>query len=145
MDVIQYFSFTVRLISLNMTFYRFIIVALGVLFFFLYFCLFDLLLFVMIFVCLYILFTFFFLVMICSLQGLGSLMGVKPELLWWELRVWPPDCQRIPRPRAYQLVWALSEVCTLAPRPRSTKLPASSSVGWTSPNNQQDKNKNPTH
>ena len=43
-----------------MTFYRFIIVALGVLFFFLYFCLFDLLLFVMIFVCLYILFTFFF-------------------------------------------------------------------------------------
>ena len=60
MDVIQYFSFTVRLISLNMTFYRFIIVALGVLFFFLYFCLFDLLLFVMIFVCLYILFTFFF-------------------------------------------------------------------------------------
>ena len=44
-----------------MTFYRFILVALGFLFVFLYLCLFvDLLLFVMIFVCLYILFTFFF-------------------------------------------------------------------------------------
>ena len=146
MDVIQYISFSVWLISFNMTFYRFILVALGFLFVFLYLCLFvDLLLFVMIFVCLYILFTFFFLVTTCSLQSLGSLMGVKPGLLWWELRVWPPDCQRIPRPREYQLVWALSEVCTLTPRPRSTKLPASSSVGWPSPNNQEDKNTNPTH
>ena len=64
MDVIQYFSFTVRLISLHMTFYRFIIVALGVLFVFLYFCLFVWFAFIchdFLFVCIYYLLFFFFL------------------------------------------------------------------------------------